>query len=104
MPSTQDYSPPLGGTIHQLEIKPIFDRLPVREKLYAHHLAQAAWHGSPAIFGFITDLYRACDGQWEALIEQCSITQEELAAFLEYLATFLRNLGNRYVRHAEQAM
>jgi dipeptidyl-peptidase-3 len=115
MPSTQDYNPPLGGTIHQLGIKPIFDRLPVREKLYAHHLARAAWHGSriimrqvapesPVIFDFITDLYRACDGQWKALIEQFSITQEELAAFLAYSATFLCNLGNHYVRHAEQTM
>jgi dipeptidyl-peptidase-3 len=86
MPSTEGHSPLLGGTIHQLEIKPIFDRLQVREKLYAHHLARAAWHGSritmrqvspesPAIFNFIADLYRAYDGQWETLVEQCSITK-----------------------------
>lgn len=102
------HTPPPGATIHQLKIKAIFDALSERDKLYAHYLARAAWHGSriimrqvspesPDIFDFIMNLYRACDGKWDTLIAQCNITPEELAAFLEYAAMFLCNLGNFYV-------
>ncbi|PON21540.1 dipeptidyl-peptidase 3 [Trichoderma gamsii] len=101
------HTPPPGATIHQLKIKAIFDALSERDKLYAHYLARAAWHGSriimrqvspesPDIFDFIMNLYRACDGKWDTLIAQCSITPEELTAFLEYAAMFLCNLGNFY--------
>ncbi len=59
------------AVIHQLAIKPIFDRLTRREKLYAHHLSKAAWYGSrilmrqvspegPAIFDFIISLHTGC--------------------------------------------
>lgn len=110
-PSESSYIPPLGATIHQLNIKPIFDALEKRDKFYAHYLARAAWHGSriimrqvspesPDIFDFIMDLYHACDGEWNTLVEQCSITSEELASFLEYAAMFLCNLGNFYVSWA----
>ncbi|MCJ1470681.1 hypothetical protein MMC07_009328 [Pseudocyphellaria aurata] len=105
--SESSYTPPLGATIYQLRIKPIFDALEEREKFYAHYLARAAWHGSritmrqvspesPDIFDFIMDLHHACDGKWNTLVEQCSITSEELASFLEYAAMFLCNLGNFY--------
>ncbi|KAL6695360.1 peptidase family M49 domain-containing protein [Trichoderma pleuroticola] len=101
------HTPPLGATIHQLKIKTIFDALNDRDKLYAHHLARAAWHGSkiimrqvspesPDIFDFIMDLYHACDGKWDTLLAPRNITPEELASFLEYAATFLCNLGNFY--------
>lgn len=55
---------------------------------------------SPDIFDFIIDLYHACNGKWDTLIAQCNITSEELAAFLEYAAMFLCNLGNFYVNWA----
>ncbi|KAL7929496.1 peptidase family M49 domain-containing protein [Trichoderma chlorosporum] len=105
--SKSSHTPTLGATIHQLKIKTIFDTLSEREKLYAHYLARAAWHGSriimrqvspesPDIFDFIMNLYHACDGKWDTLVEQCHITREELASFLEYAAIFLCNLGNFY--------
>ncbi|KAJ8059299.1 hypothetical protein OCU04_012263 [Sclerotinia nivalis] len=101
------YKPPPGAIIHQLVIKPVFDSLEPREKLYAHYLARAAWHGSKIImrqvspestniFDFIIDLFHACGGKWETLILECKITSEELASFLEYAAMFLCNLGNFY--------
>jgi hypothetical protein len=100
--------PPTGAVIHQLVVKPVFDALPPREKLYAHYLARANWHGSrivmrqvspesPIIFDLILDLHRACAGDWKSLEARCNITPVELAAFLEYAATFLCNLGNFYV-------
>ncbi|KAL9022907.1 MAG: hypothetical protein Q9180_008499 [Flavoplaca navasiana] len=105
--SESSHIPPLGATIHQLKIKPIFDALENREKFYAHYLARAAWHGSriimrqvssesPNIFDFIIGLYHACDGKRDTLVAQCNIASEELASFLEYAAMFLCNLGNFY--------
>jgi hypothetical protein len=60
---------------YQLSIKAVFERLSQNEKLYAHRLSQAAWHGSriimrqtspegTGIFDFILELHKACDGQW----------------------------------------
>ena len=106
--SESPHSPSLGATVHQLNIKPIFDALEKREKIYAHHFARAAWHGSriimrpvssesPEIFDFIVDLYHACGGKWDILVAQCNITFEELTSFVEYAAMFLCNLGNFYV-------
>ncbi|KAJ5703242.1 dipeptidyl peptidase III [Penicillium malachiteum] len=63
---------------HQLAIKNLFDGLTQRERLYAHHLAQAAWHGSriilretsaegPGMLDLILELYKACGGKWDNL-------------------------------------
>lgn len=79
-----------------------------KEKLYAHHMARAAWHGSriilrqvsaegPDIFDFIMDLHSACGGDWDTLTTRCDILPEELDAFLEYAAALLCNMGNFYV-------
>ncbi|KAI0202477.1 peptidase family M49-domain-containing protein [Astrocystis sublimbata] len=51
---------------------------------------------SPDIFDFIMELYGACNGEWETLLSRCNISLEALAAFLEYAATFLCNVGNYY--------
>ncbi|KAL3437122.1 peptidase family M49-domain-containing protein [Aspergillus tetrazonus] len=102
-----NYYPPHDTAINQLVIKPVFDSLEPREKLYAHYFARAAWHGSriimrqvspesPEIFDFIINLYHACGGEWDTLVAKCDITREDLASFLEYAATFLCNLGNFY--------
>jgi dipeptidyl-peptidase-3 len=107
-PTESSHTPSPGATVYQLVVGPVFHRLEPREKLYAHHLARAAWHGSrivmrqvspesPDIFDFIMDLHRACDGQWNTLLTQCHITAEELDSFLEYAGMFLCNLGNFYV-------
>ncbi|KAF1738926.1 putative dipeptidyl peptidase 3 [Beauveria bassiana] len=105
--ASTSHAPALGATVHQMLIRPMFDTLEPREKIYAHHMARAGWHGSriimrqvsaesPDIFDFIMDLYHACDGQWSRLVTECSITDGELQAFLEYAGTFLCNLGNYY--------
>lgn len=107
--ASQIYTPIPGATVHQLLIKPIFDALEPREKLYAHHMAQAAWRASRIvmrqissesldIFDFIMDLYHACDGNWNTLAAKCGVTTQELECFLEYAGMFLCNLGNYYVR------
>ncbi|KAB8223218.1 hypothetical protein BDV33DRAFT_200766 [Aspergillus novoparasiticus] len=106
-PTEHPYTPPTCAPNHQLVVKPIFDALKSHEKLYAHYLAKAAWHGSriimhqvspdsPVIFDFSMDLYHACSGKWGTLVTKCGITHEELESFLEYAATFLCNLDIYY--------
>ena len=96
---------------HQLANKELFDNLTHREKLYAHHLARAAWHGSriilrqtspegTGIFDLILELYKACGGQWKKLIDQCSIKPIELEAFLEFSGLFLSNMGNYFASNS----
>lgn len=94
---------------HRLDIKHVFETLPLNDKLYAHYLARAAWKGSRIImrqtspesediFDHIIQLYRSCDGEWVRLIDRCKISDDELNAFLAYAGLFLYNLGNFYVR------
>ncbi|KAL2024244.1 hypothetical protein VTK56DRAFT_9400 [Thermocarpiscus australiensis] len=93
--------------VFRLGVKSQFERLTAREKRYAHHLARAAWFGtriilrqvspeSPRIFDFITELYRACGGNWDALVAPGDISNEDLDRFLKYAAMFLSNIGNYF--------
>ncbi|KAI7781721.1 hypothetical protein LA080_014487 [Diaporthe eres] len=96
---------------HQLAVREVFDRLTDRQKLYAHHLAQAAWYGariimrqvspeSNGIFDLIIELYRSCSGRWATFVDQGCVSEEELSAFLDYAALFLSNLGNYFTLEA----
>ena len=87
------------------DMERIFQGLSHQEKLYAHFMSRAAWHGARVImrqtspeavdiFDLILDLYHRCDGRWDKLKGQCEITTSELDAFLEYAALILCNLGN----------
>ncbi|KAI9846535.1 MAG: hypothetical protein M1837_003956 [Sclerophora amabilis] len=89
-----------------------FDSLTPKEKLYAHHMARAAWHGtriilrqvspeSAPIFDFILELYRVCDGDWSGLARQTEVSSVDLSHFLEFAAVFLANIGN-YYGHGDQ--
>jgi dipeptidyl-peptidase-3 len=95
---------------HRLEIKHVFDSLPHKDKLYAHHLGKAAWKGSRIImrqtspesediFDLIISLYHSCDGDWGRLIDHCNVSEDELNSFLAYAGLFLYNMGNFYVCH-----
>lgn len=99
------------AAIHQLAVKDLFDSLTQREKLYAHYLSQAAWHGSriilrqtssegTGIFDFILELHKACGGQWNKLIDQCGVTPEELDTFLDFSGLFLSNMGNYFASNS----
>ncbi|KAL8719048.1 MAG: hypothetical protein Q9181_008119, partial [Wetmoreana brouardii] len=97
--------------IHQLSIGDAFEGLTDKEKLYAHHMAKAAWSGtriilrqvSPeanTIFDLIMELYRSCqqsfDGRWDDLARAYGVPVEEIKTFLDYAAVFLSNIGNFY--------
>lgn len=42
----------------------------------------------------IIELYKACDGNWEALRKQAGVGEDDIKYFLEYAAQFLGNCGN----------
>ncbi|KAL9591610.1 MAG: hypothetical protein Q9179_007548 [Wetmoreana sp. 5 TL-2023] len=92
--------------IHQLSIGDAFEGLTDKEKLYAHHMAKAAWSGtriilrqvSPEanrIFDLVMELHRSCqqsfDGRWDDLGRAYGVPVEEVKAFLDYAAVFLSN-------------
>ncbi|OAQ95982.1 hypothetical protein LLEC1_02851 [Akanthomyces lecanii] len=93
-------SPRQETPTQQLAIKDLFEVLSTREKLYAHHLAQAAWNGSriilrqtspegTGIFDFIMELHKACQGQWNSLVELQGVDPDDLTAFLEFAGLVL---------------
>ncbi|RAL00385.1 dipeptidyl peptidase III [Aspergillus ibericus CBS 121593] len=94
----------LGNTVHHAAA---FDGLSAQEKLYAHHMARAAWNGTRiilrqvfpeanGIFDFIMALYHDCDGNWEQLATKTGVSMQDLDRFLEYAAIFLSNVGNYF--------
>ncbi|KAI0849929.1 dipeptidyl peptidase III [Daldinia vernicosa] len=93
--------------IYKLGVKPLFDRLSEKEKLYSHYLSRAAWSGariilrqvspeSLGIFEFIMELHRSCGGDWNQFSKDDGVAVKDLEAFLEFAATFLSNIGNYY--------
>ncbi|KZM27802.1 Dipeptidyl-peptidase III [Ascochyta rabiei] len=95
-------SPP---TVVPLAIRPHFEALTDKEKLYAHHISLACFAGtrivlrqlspeSEPIYDFIVVLHKHSNGDYDALANETGLSQEELKAYLDYAAQFLGNLGN----------
>ncbi|CAI9633927.1 unnamed protein product [Alternaria burnsii] len=95
-------SPP---SIVPLAIKPHFDALTDKEKLYAHHLSVACFAGtrvvlrqvspeSEHIYDFIVALHKHTKGDYASLANDTGLSHEEIDAYLDYSAQFLGNLGN----------
>jgi dipeptidyl-peptidase-3 len=49
---------------------------------------------SENIYDFIVEVYKACDGNWNALQKQAGVSEDDIKHFLEYAAQFLGNCGN----------
>ncbi|KAH7130666.1 peptidase family M49-domain-containing protein [Dendryphion nanum] len=92
-------------TIVPLEIKPHFEALGEKEKLYAHHISVASFAGtrvvlrqispeSEPIYDFIIALHKHSSGDYTALAKEAGLSTEEINAYLNYAAQFLGNLGN----------
>ncbi|KAF2120696.1 peptidase family M49-domain-containing protein [Lophiotrema nucula] len=95
-------SPP---TIVPLAIKPHFEALSDKEKLYAHHISIASFAGtrvvlrqvspeSELIYDFIIALHKHSNGDYSALAKDAGLSSEVVDAYLNYSAQFLGNLGN----------
>ncbi|KAJ4296696.1 hypothetical protein N0V90_006744 [Kalmusia sp. IMI 367209] len=92
-------------TVVNLAIKPHFEALSDKEKLYAHHLSLACFAGSRIvlrqvspeaefIYDFIVALHKHSNGDYPALAKEAGLSQEDIDAYLNYAAQFLGNLGN----------
>ncbi|KAF2735504.1 dipeptidyl-peptidase III [Polyplosphaeria fusca] len=95
-------SPP---TVVPLAIKPHFEALTDKEKLYAHHLSLASFAGtrivlrqvspeSEPIYDFIVALHKQCSGDYSSLAKEAGVSSDDMQAYLDYAAQFLGNLGN----------
>ncbi|KAE9375368.1 dipeptidyl peptidase III [Stipitochalara longipes BDJ] len=96
-----DINPPVYG----FNIQQQFDGLNSKEKLYAHYMSKASFSGariimrqispeSESIFDLILALYKHCAGDFASLFRSYQSSEEDLAYFQDYAATFLSNLGN----------
>ena len=88
-----------------LTIKAPFESLSPSQKLYAHHLSRACWHGtritfrqvspeSEHIFDLILALHKACSGDYDQLASSTGLSDSETDLWLEYATQFLGNNGN----------
>jgi dipeptidyl-peptidase-3 len=106
-----------------LAIKPHFEALSDKEKLYAHHISMyvLSVHDIPAmwtdaicracfagtrivlrqlspesepIYDFIIALHKHCNGDYDGLAKDVGLSKDDLDAYLNYAAQFLGNLGN----------
>ncbi|KAF2706807.1 dipeptidyl-peptidase III [Pleomassaria siparia CBS 279.74] len=95
-------SPP---TVVPLAIKPHFEALSDKEKLYAHHISIACFAGarivlrqvsveSEPIYDFIIALHKHTSGDYASVAKEAGLSSEDLDAYLNYAAQFLGNLGN----------
>ncbi|KAK8085115.1 dipeptidyl-peptidase 3 [Apiospora hydei] len=94
--------------VYRLEIAHLFNGLSEQEKHYSHHMARCSrfvgrqdhlttgFPESLPIFDFILALYQSCDGDWSSIVDEGVVTNQDMASFLEYAATFLSNVGNYY--------
>lgn len=95
-------SPP---TVSRLEIAPHFDSLKPEQKVYAHHISRAAFHGtritlrqvspeSEEIYDLIIILHKSVDGDYKKLAEKTGVSEQDVTYWVEYAACILGNLGN----------
>lgn len=92
-------------TVVPLEIKPHFEALSEKEKLYSHQISLACFSGTRALYkqtspesqhihDLIIELHNHCKGDWKALQTESKTSDEDLKHFLSYAAQFLGNGGN----------
>ncbi|KAJ4353259.1 uncharacterized protein N0V89_004986 [Didymosphaeria variabile] len=92
-------------TVVNLAIKPHFEALSDKEKLYAHHLSLACFAGSrivlrqvspesEPIYDFIVALHKHVNGDYAKAAKDAGISQEDVDSYLNYAAQFLGNMGN----------
>ncbi|KAF2085088.1 dipeptidyl-peptidase III [Saccharata proteae CBS 121410] len=95
-------SPP---SVVPLQIKPHFEALNNKEKLYAHYISVACLSGtrvtlrqvsseSEHIYDFIIALYNWAQGDWKKVQKVAGLSDEALDHFLDYATQFLGNTGN----------
>ncbi|KAF3901415.1 hypothetical protein AA313_de0209754 [Arthrobotrys entomopaga] len=91
--------------ICRLEIKPHFEALTYKEKLYAHYISKASFAGtrvvlrqvspeSEPLFDLILSIAKHVDNDHSKLVSAAGVTEEESEQYLEFAVQVLANLGN----------
>nr|CAD7393748.1 unnamed protein product [Timema cristinae] len=114
MSEDDQYSLPNDYPIVELECQVAFDALSNKQKLYAHYLSLASWHGSlavylqvrnyislttspesPLIFSLLTKVFsnEPIDELKKALLIK-GFSEDNFTAFLVYSSVFFSNSGN----------
>lgn len=89
-----------------LEAQKAFDNLTIKEKLYAHHISKASWHGglitllqtspeSAPIFVLFHKLFSTqIPEDFKALAIKSNFTEDEVKALFVYACGVFSNAGN----------
>ncbi len=88
-----------------IPIREALSGLDRQERLYAHYMCRASFHGTPiilrqtsresaAIFYLFIALYKAADGKWAKLARATDVSPQDIQYFLEYASMFLGNIGS----------
>nr|CAD7401437.1 unnamed protein product [Timema poppensis] len=106
MSEDDQYSLPNDYPIVELECQVAFDALSNKQKLYAHYLSLASWHGSlavylqtspesPLIFSLLTKVFsnEPIDELKKAALIK-GFSEDNFTAFLVYSSVFFSNSGN----------
>lgn len=103
---TKQYILPNDQPVICLEVENAFNNLTANEKLYAHHISKASWHGglitllqtspeSAPIFVFLHKLFRAQSPEdFKAQALKYNFTEDEVTALFVYACGIFSNAGN----------
>lgn len=94
-----------GAPICAIPSAGAFAGLSLKERLYAHHMCRASFHGtrivlrqtskeSEKIYDLIISLYQAANGSWQELASRMDVSYKDMEYFLDYASMFLANVGN----------
>ncbi|EPS42799.1 hypothetical protein H072_3127 [Dactylellina haptotyla CBS 200.50] len=89
----------------KLEIKPHFEALTTKEKLYAHHISKASFAGtrvvlrqvspeSEPLFDLVLTIAKHVGNDHSKLVALCGVSEDEKTQYVEFAAQVLANLGN----------
>uniref|UniRef100_A0A6P7FY09 Dipeptidyl peptidase 3 n=1 Tax=Diabrotica virgifera virgifera TaxID=50390 RepID=A0A6P7FY09_DIAVI len=104
--NTSQYILPNNQPVVSLEVKSAFDGLTTKEKLYAHHLSKASWHGglitllqtSPESGPVLVLLHKLFSSQsptdFKAKAISSGFTEDEVTAVFVYTCGVFTNSGN----------
>ncbi|XP_043234996.1 dipeptidyl peptidase 3-like isoform X4 [Amphibalanus amphitrite] len=101
------YILPNNQPFSRLDCDVAFGGLTSKQKLYAHHIAQASWKGSlivllqtspesPLAFVLLHRVFRqqTCDELKAVALEKCGFTEDDWKAFLVYSSSIYSDMGN----------
>lgn len=105
------YTLPNEQPVCVLEVQQAFDNLSLKQKLYAHHISKASWHGglitllqtspeSAPIFVFLHKLFSILNPEdFKTLALKSNFSEDDVKALFVYACGVFTNAGNYKVRN-----